>query len=118
MPSCVARKLKEPAFHNSRDGRCFPSWETIALRARFCRDTVHEAIKAEAAKILTLVNRLIRVQYREHDLFGRMELRSRLAAPVMCLCVPGSVACAIHRMLRLMSFDVEGGGTLGLLFAC
>ena len=66
-------------FHNSRDGRCFPSYETIALRAQCCRDTVYEAIKAlEAADILTWVNRLIRVQYRERDLFGRMALRSRL----------------------------------------
>jgi hypothetical protein len=66
-------------FHNSRDGRCFPSYETIALRARCCRDTVYEAIRAlEAAEILTWVNRLIRVQFRELDLFGKMALRSRL----------------------------------------
>jgi hypothetical protein len=66
-------------FHNSRDGRCFPSYETIALRAQCCRDTVYEAIRAlEAAEILTWVNRLIRVQYRELDLFGKLALRSRL----------------------------------------
>ncbi len=66
-------------FHNSRDGRCFPSYETIAARAQCCRDTVYEAIKAlEAAEILTWVNRLIRVQFRELDLFGKMALRSRL----------------------------------------
>ena len=66
-------------FHNSRDGRCFPSYETIAQRAQCCRDTVYKAIKAlEAAEILTWVNRLIRVQHRERDIFGRMELRSRL----------------------------------------
>jgi hypothetical protein len=29
-------------FHNSRDGRCFPSYETIAARAQCCRDTVYE----------------------------------------------------------------------------
>ena len=40
-------------FHNSRDGRCFPSYETIAARARCNRDTVYEAIKAlEFADIL------------------------------------------------------------------
>ena len=40
---------------------------------------MYEAIKAlEAAEVLTWVNRLIRVQYRERDLFGRMTLRSRL----------------------------------------
>ncbi|MDD2704022.1 MAG: helix-turn-helix domain-containing protein [Acidocella sp.] len=66
-------------FHNSRDGRCFPSYETIAKRAQCCRDTVYEAIRAlEAAEILTWVNRLIRVQFRELDLFGKMALRSRL----------------------------------------
>ena len=66
-------------FHNSRDGRCFPSYETIAQRAQCCRDTVYEALKAlEGAEILTWANRLIRVQFRERDLFGRMELRSRL----------------------------------------
>jgi hypothetical protein len=66
-------------FHNSRDGRCFPSYESIAARAQCCRDTVYEAIKAlEAAEILTWVNRLIRVQFRELDLFGKMALRSRL----------------------------------------
>jgi hypothetical protein len=66
-------------FHNSRDGRCFPSYETIAARAQCCRDTVYEAIRAlEAAEILTWVNRLIRVQFRELDLFGKMALRSRL----------------------------------------
>ncbi len=66
-------------FHNSRDGRCFPSYETLAARAQCCRDTVYEAIRAlEAAEILTWVNRLIRVQFRELDLFGKMALRSRL----------------------------------------
>ena len=66
-------------FHNSRDGRCFPSYETIALRAQCCRDTVYEAIRAlEGAEILTWVNRLIRVQFREIDLFGKLVQRTRL----------------------------------------
>jgi hypothetical protein len=66
-------------FHNSRDGRCFPSYESIAKRAQCCRDTVYEAIRAlEAAEVLTWVNRLIRVQFRELDLFGKLTLRSRL----------------------------------------
>ncbi len=66
-------------FHNSRDGRCFPSYESIAQRAQCCRDTVYEAIRAlEAAEVLTWVNRLIRVQFHELDLFGKMALRSRL----------------------------------------
>ncbi len=66
-------------FHNSQNGRCFSSYETIAARAQCCRDTVYEAIKAlELANILTWVNRLIRVQFRELDLFGKVALRSRL----------------------------------------
>src|SRR5208282_528683 len=31
-------------FHNSRDGRCMPSYESIAARAMCNRDTVYEAI--------------------------------------------------------------------------
>jgi hypothetical protein len=66
-------------FHNSRDGRCFPSYEAIAARAQCCRDTVYEAIKAlEAAGILTWVNRLVRVQFQEKDLFGVRVQRTRL----------------------------------------
>ena len=86
-------------FHNSRDGRCFPSYETIALRAGCCRDTVYEAIRAlEGAEILTWVNRLIRVQFRELDLFGKLALRSRLIRtsnayvfrdPLPCAQAPG-----------------------------
>ena len=66
-------------FHNSRTGRCFPSYETIAKRAECCRDTVYEAIKAlEAAGILTWVNRLVRVPFIEKDLFGKQVPRIRL----------------------------------------
>ncbi|MDX5929644.1 hypothetical protein, partial [Acidiphilium acidophilum] len=40
---------------------------------------MYEAIKAlEAAGIMTWVNRVVRVQFREKDLFGVMALRSRL----------------------------------------
>ena len=46
-------------FHNSRDGRCFPSYESIAAKAQCNRDTVYEAIKAlELADVLTWVNRI------------------------------------------------------------
>ena len=45
-------------FHNNRTGYCFPSYETIAEKARCCRDTVYEAIKVfEASGILDWVNR-------------------------------------------------------------
>ena len=60
-------------FHNSRDGRCFPSYEAIAAKAGCCRDTVYEAIKAlEAANILSWVNRFTKVREAGRDLFGRV----------------------------------------------
>jgi hypothetical protein len=59
-------------FHNGKDGRCFPSYESIAKRAECSRDTVYEAIKAlEFANILTWVNRITRIQTRTRDLFGK-----------------------------------------------
>ena len=46
-------------FHNSRDGRCFPSYETIAAKAECARSTVAEALKAlEWAGVLTWQNAL------------------------------------------------------------
>lgn len=84
-------------FHNSRDGRCFPSYEAIAQRAQCCRDTVYEAIKAlEAAAILTWVNRLIRVQFREKDLFGAMALRTRLIRTSNAYVFRDPLPCATH----------------------
>ncbi len=66
-------------FHNSRDGRCFPSYETIAARAQCCRDTVCAAIKAlELAGVMTWVNRLVRVDFREKNLLGNLVKRTRL----------------------------------------
>jgi len=66
-------------FHNSRDGRCFPSYERIAERAECNRDTVYEAIKAlEFANVLTWVNRLTRIRERAPDLFGANGWRWRV----------------------------------------
>jgi hypothetical protein len=61
------------SFHNSRSGHCFPSYESIAARARCNRDTVCEAIKAlEDAKVLTWVHRIRRERVTEgRDLLGR-----------------------------------------------
>jgi hypothetical protein len=59
-------------FHNSRDGRCFPSYETIADRAGCARSTVAEALKLlELAGVLTWQHRITRVRERCRDLFGR-----------------------------------------------
>jgi DNA-binding MarR family transcriptional regulator len=58
-------------FHNAGDGRCFPSYEAIAEKARCARSTVAEAIKAlEDAGILSWVNRIKRVRERVGDIFG------------------------------------------------
>ena len=66
-------------FHNSKTGRCFPSYEAIAKKAGCCRDTVYEAIQAlEAADVLTWVNRIVREQIRERDLFGQWATRWRV----------------------------------------
>jgi hypothetical protein len=66
-------------FHNSRDGRCMPGYEAIALKAQCNRDTVYEAIKAlEFAGVLTWVNRITRIVTRELDLFGRWVSRTRI----------------------------------------
>ena len=85
-------------FHNSRDGRCFPSYESIAARAQCCRDTVYAAIRAlEAAEVLTWVNRLVRVQFRELDLFGKMALRSRLVRTSNAYLFRDPLPCAFGR---------------------
>src|SRR5512132_3232037 len=64
------------SFHNSRDGRCFPSYERIAEAANCARSTVYEAIRAlERAGVLTWVNRLTKIRVPERDLFGRIVTR-------------------------------------------
>ena len=66
-------------FHNSKTGLCFPSYEEIARKAECCRDTVYEAIQAlEAADVLTWVNRIVREQVRELDLFGQWSTHWRI----------------------------------------
>jgi hypothetical protein len=65
-------------FHNSRDGRCFPSYEAIAAKAECCQDTVYEALKVlELAGVLTWTHRITRIQVRERDLFGKRASRWR-----------------------------------------
>jgi hypothetical protein len=66
-------------FHNSRDGRCFPSYEAIAAKAECARSTVAEALKVlEWARVLTWQHRIARIQVRERDLFGRWASRWRV----------------------------------------
>jgi hypothetical protein len=52
-------------FHNSRDGRCFPSYDAIAARAECCRRTVAAALHMlEWAGVVTWQHRLARVRER------------------------------------------------------
>ena len=58
-------------FMSYGDGLCFPSYESIAEKARCCRDTVYEAIMAlEDTGVFSWVNRIDRVAERVKDLFG------------------------------------------------
>lgn len=70
-------------FHNTGNGRCFPSYETIADRAHCGRTTVYEAInalEADDVRILSWVNRIARIRTEggKDDLFGRPCTRWRL----------------------------------------
>ncbi|MGI4801052.1 MAG: helix-turn-helix domain-containing protein, partial [Janthinobacterium lividum] len=48
-------------FHNAQTGRCFPSYEAIAEKAKVHRSTVALAITAlEAGGVMTWENRLVR----------------------------------------------------------
>jgi hypothetical protein len=59
-------------FHGADGGgRCFPSYERLAVAAKCCRDSVCVAIAAlEDAGLLTWVHRITKIRRREQDLFG------------------------------------------------
>ena len=60
-------------FHNTRTGRCFPSYEAIAEKAKVDRSTVARAIAAlEAGQVLTWENRLVRQRVVTPGLVGPM----------------------------------------------
>jgi hypothetical protein len=61
-------------FHGADGGgRCFPSYERIAVAAKCCRDSVCVAIAAlEDAGLLTWVHRITRIRRRERDLLGEL----------------------------------------------
>jgi hypothetical protein len=59
------------AFHNAKNGLCFPSYEMIAAAAGCARSTVAEAIRAlEEAGVMSWVHRIKRVRVACPDLFG------------------------------------------------
>jgi len=66
-------------FHNCKTGLCFPSYESIAAKAKCSRSHVGAAIKRlEATGLLTWVNRLKRVREAGADLFGGGGVRVRV----------------------------------------
>ena len=85
-------------FHNSKTGLCFPSYEAIAAKAECCRDTVYEAIKAlERADVLTWVNRIMREQVHERDLFGKWVTSWRLVRTSNAYTFRDPLPCAAGR---------------------
>ena len=59
------------AFHNTKSGLCFPSYERIAEVAHCARSTVAEALRAlEDSGILSWVQRIKRVREACPDLLG------------------------------------------------
>lgn len=85
-------------FHNNETGRCFPSYETIAMRARCNRDTVYEAIRIfEQADILTWVNRITRIKVKELDLFGHKVWRWQTIRTSNAYIFRDPLPCAPHR---------------------
>jgi Helix-turn-helix domain len=85
-------------FHNNDTGRCFPSYETIAARARCNRDTVYEAIRIfEQADILTWVNRITRIKVQELDLFGHKAWRWQTIRTSNAYIFRDPLPCAPHR---------------------
>jgi hypothetical protein len=95
-------------FHNSKSGLCFPSYEAIAEKAQCCRDTVYEAIRAlEAADVLTWVNRIVREQTRERDLFGKWAYRWRIVRTSNAYLFRDPLPCAEGRPASRFSSKSE-----------
>ena len=66
-------------FHNSKDGRCFPSYTTIAAKAGCARSVVASALKVlELAGVLTWVHRIARIRMPTRDANGRVSWRVRI----------------------------------------
>jgi hypothetical protein len=66
-------------FHNSRSGVCFPSYDSIAIKAGCARSTVAAALKAlEWAGVLTWQHRIVRIRERCRDLFSHDGWRWRV----------------------------------------
>lgn len=77
-------------FHNSGTGRCFPSYEAIQEAAGCCRQTVAMSLAAlEAAGLLSVCNRLLRVRYRDEQ---ALTARTRVVRTSNCYAFPSTRA--------------------------
>ncbi len=75
-------------FHNSHTGKCFPGYEAIAEKARCCRDTVHEAIRAlENADVLTWANRFSKIKLDDRWQVIRTSNAYAFRDPLPCVTV-------------------------------
>jgi hypothetical protein len=105
-------------FHNSRDGRCFPSYERIAAKAECHRCTVAEALKVlEWAGVLTWQHRIARVRERCRDLWGREGWRWRVVRTSNAYVLRDPAAVAPHPAgdRRFPSKSENPAGTLNQL---
>ena len=86
-------------FHNSKTGLCFPSYESIAEKAKCSRDTVYEAIKAlEAADVLTWVNRIVRIRHASSTCSANGRPAGASFAPAMPTCF--AIPCPVPKADR------------------
>ena len=83
-------------FHNGQTGKCFPSYEAIAEKARCSRTTVYEAIRFfEDIGLLSWVNRIVKVQERCVDLFGQLGRRWRVLRTSNAYLFRDPLPCAV-----------------------
>ncbi len=77
-------------FHNSKTGRCFPSYDRLQEAAGCCRQTVASALAAlEAAGLLSVCNRLLRVRWKDE---AALAMQTRVVRTSNCYSFPSSRA--------------------------
>jgi DNA-binding transcriptional MocR family regulator len=75
-------------FHNAKSGRCFPSYDRISEAVGCCRQTVATALASlEAAGLLSVANRLLRVRWRDTL---AMAVRTRILRTSNCYAFPSA----------------------------
>ena len=91
-------------FHNADSGRCFPSYEAIQEAVGCCRATVAMALAAlEAAGLLTVCNRLLRVRWKDEK---ALTIRTRVVRTSNCYAFPSTTASSQPESSK---FKIQGG---------